>query len=409
VSVPTDGPVKDVYLHVGLPKTGTTSLQFALEQGREAMLAQGVLFPGGRHHEQRRAAYDLLGRRIPGDDEKVAGAFRSLVREIRDDDNPTVVISEELLGLARPAHVRRLARALRGHRLHVVVTVRDLGRTLLAAWQQEIVMGQTWPWDEYVAAVRDPREGVRAGTAFWLRHDVLRVLDVWGRKVPGDRLHLVTVPPPGAPPGELFDRFCRVVGLRPGTLPTDLPPRNRSLGVTGLEVVRRLNGELDGTLTHRQYLQVVERGIRPGLEQISDRPLRLPVEELTWVRERAEALVEELSRRGHPVEGDLGELLPVATAGPDERRIDDVDEAELLAASQAALTRLARAHGNLFRRYRRAFVEQRGEDPGLLELVGSSTRAAGFRARVAALDAADRNRLLAWAARVYLRRTSGSA
>lgn len=404
--VPSGRRAKDVYVHVGLPKTGTTSLQFALERGADAMLEHGVLFAGARHHEQRRAAYDLLGRRIPGDDEKVAGAFKVLVREIRRHPARTVVVSEELLGLARPVHVRRLARALRGHRLHVVVTVRDLGRTLLAAWQQEIVTGQTWPWDDYVAAVRDPSVGVRAGTAFWLRHDLLRVLDVWGRRVPRDRIHLVTVPPSGAPTAELLDRFSRVVGLPDGTLPTDLPPRNRSLGVTGLEVVRRLNSDLAGALSHRQYLQVVERGIRPGLDELDDRPLRLPAEELPWVRERAERLVAELEVRGYPVEGDLAELVPVTAAAPDTRRIDDVTDAELLAASQAALARLSRAHGNLFRRYRRAFVEQRGEDPGLLELVGSSARAAGFRARVAALDAADRNRLLAWAAREYLRRTS---
>ena len=400
--------VKDVYVHVGLPKTGTTSLQFALERGREAMLEHDVLFPGPLHHDQRRAAYDLLGRRIPGDDEKVAGAFTSLVEEILDHPARTVVISEELLGLARPVHVRRLARALRGHRLHLVVTVRDLGRTLLAAWQQEVVSGHSWGWDDYAAAVRDPRDGVRAGTAFWLRHDVLRVLDVWGRRVPPDRVHLVTVPPPGAPTGELLDRFSRAVGLPPGTLPGDLPPRNKSLGVTGLEVVRRLNGGLAGKLSHRQYLQVVERGIRPGLHRIDDRPLRLPPEELPWVRKRATEIVAELRRRGHHVVGDLDELEPVGSAAPGERRIDDVTESELLTATQAALTRLAKAHGGLFRRYRRAFVEQRGEDPGLLELVGSSARAAGFRARIAALDGADHNRVLAWAAREYLRRTSGS-
>ena len=35
-----------VYVHVGLPKTGTTYLQHMLWESREALAADGVLFPG---------------------------------------------------------------------------------------------------------------------------------------------------------------------------------------------------------------------------------------------------------------------------------------------------------------------------------------------------------------------------
>jgi hypothetical protein len=403
--------VTDVYLHIGLPKTGTTSIQHALQTRKDALAERGFLFPGGNHHAQRLAAYDLLGRRIEGADAtRIPGSFRRLVREIDAHDGPGVVVSEELLALARPVHVRKLVRALRRHRVHVVVGVRDLGRTLVSAWQQEIVMGRTFSWCEYAAAVRDPDQaGVRAGVAFWIRHDVFRVLDTWERRVPRERVRLVTVPPPGTPSEVLLDRFAEAVGLPAGSLHVPTPPRNESLGVAELEVVRRLNTRITGPLTRNQYLHVTERGIRPGLRLPDSRPLRLPAEDRDWVERRSDRVIARLDERGHPLHGDLADLVPAAPAlrgGGDARRIDEVSDAELLAASEVALATLSRAHGALFTRYRRAFVQQKGEEPGPLELLGSSTRAAGFRMRESALDRADSNRLLAWAARTYLRRTS---
>ena len=56
----------DVFLHVGLYKTGTTTIQGALTGTADQLAAAGVLFPGG-HRAQRLAAYDLLGQRVGGE------------------------------------------------------------------------------------------------------------------------------------------------------------------------------------------------------------------------------------------------------------------------------------------------------------------------------------------------------
>ncbi len=49
-----------VYLHVGVPKSGTTFLQASLTANRKALRAAGVLYPGG---EERMflAAVDVRG------------------------------------------------------------------------------------------------------------------------------------------------------------------------------------------------------------------------------------------------------------------------------------------------------------------------------------------------------------
>ena len=393
----------DVFLHVGLPKTGTTTIQGALGERAGALTAHGVLVPGGRQAQQL-AAYDLLGQRIPGDDAVVAGALDRLLAEINAYDGPSVVVSEEELGLARPRHVHRLVRGLSGHRVFVVIGVRDLGRTLVSAWQQSVVMGATTSWSEYVAGIRQPETGpTRAAAGFALRHDVLRVLDAWSAHVPADRIRLVTVPPRGAPSDVLPSRFAQAIGL-PASVWVDVPPvRNASLGAAEVEMIRRLNEQLTGRLLLRQLRHVTAAGIRPRLNVSGSRPLSLPPEDAAWVRQRAEQVIAELQRRGHAVYGDLDDLLPrdVVAAG---RRLDDVSQAELLAVTEAALAALAVAHGTLWRRYRRVATGQPPLETGLGHRVESAARAAVFRLQKATLTGADGNPMLGWAVRRYLAR-----
>jgi hypothetical protein len=382
--------VADIHLHVGLPKTGTTSIQVSLDAHASDLARRGVLVPGGGHDAHRLAAYDLLGQRMPGRGDVVAGAFDALVSELRGFTGPTAVVSEEELGRARPRHVRRMVRALAGHRVHVVVGVRDLGRTLTSAWQQAVLSGSTTTWSDYAAAVRDPDRGsVRAAASFRIRHDVLRVLDAWGTCVPPERICLVTVPPPGSPGTVLLERFAAAVGLPDSAWDPARAPRNVSLGAAEIELLRLLNGDLSKRLATGPYRAVVESALRTGWPMEGSRPLRLPYDELGWVRARSAATVAELAERGHRVHGDLADLEPWA-ADPAERRLDDVTDDELLDAARAGLVALGVAYGRLHRRYRRSFTERTGRPPTWRELVGSDGRAAWFATQRAALGAVER-------------------
>ena len=396
----------DVVLHVGLPKTGTTTIQGALEASADRLAAEGVLFPGG-HRAQRLAAYDLLGQRVGGEDRgEAAGALNRLLTLVSAHDGPTVVVSEEELSLATPRQARRLVRALAGHRVLVVVGVRDMGRTLVSAWQQTVVNGGATPWREFVGSVRGqdgapPSEGI----SFRWRHDVLRVVDTWATVVPAERIRLVTVPPPGAASTVLLTRFADAAGLPDSWPAVQASARNVSLGAAELETVRRLNESVAGRLSTAQHRFVIEAGIRARLAGTTARRLELPLEHGEWARACGEQLVVELERRGLPVHGDLADLVPASRDGGGPA-LDEVTEAELLAATQAALVSLALDHGRLFRRYRRAFAQRHGRLPGPAEVLGSQARATSFWLRKRALRLTDRSPLLARASQGYLERTS---
>ena len=399
-------PMTDVYLHIGLRKTGTTTVQTALARRSAELRDQGVLYPGGRYIPQQMAVYDLLGQRVQGDERVVAGAFADMVSEIRSFSGASVIVSVEHLSGARPRQARRLVRELGGHRVFVVVGVRDFARTVVSAWAQSVMAGAGHTWQEFITGVREPGAGsVSGGVAFWLHQDVRRVLDVWSAAVPAERIHIVTLPPRGSPPAVFLERFAAATALPAGLL-DDAPARNRTEGAAEVEVIRRLNLQVaDTSLKRQQLVEVVNRGIRPHLESRGSRPLSLPPEDFGWAHHRALSIVGDLRRRGHRVFGDLDDLIPRPDPQPG-RRLDDVSDAELAVAAQSALLSLTLAHGQLLRRRRRQPAASDGRVASTGELAATSLRATGFQLRKLALERANRSRALAWAAARYTRRAS---
>ncbi len=403
MSPPSSDTPAEVYLHIGLPKSGTSYLQSMLWSSREGLADRGVLVPGDKRVSHNQAVWDLMGRRPRGADlPQIAGSWEALVEQVRGWSGSHAVISEEFLAFARPRQVRQAVRAFAPARVHVVVTIRDLARVLVGAWQQELAKGETWTWEEYAAAVRDPEQGpASAGVAFWLRQDVVRVLDIWEAEVPRERVHLVTVPPAGSPPEPLVERFAAATRLDPVWLEAADYRGNVSVGVVEAEVLRRLNASLGDRLNERQYTRVVANGLRPVLQ---DRrhpvPMGLPEEHVGWVTERASAMVEQLRRREHDVQGDLDDLLPRAAATA-VARPDAVEPAELADAAMVALETVVEQFATFWWRVR---AKDQEAPPAEGSRLASSARAAAGQARMSALKATDRSRLARRLAIRYLNR-----
>lgn len=389
----------DVYLHIGLSKTGTSYLQEALWANRQQLHAAGVLIPGNGPLFRSLAVWDLMGRRPRGADlPQVPGSWQALVDAVHGWHGTRAVVSEEGLALARPRQVRRAVESFSPSLVHVVVTLRDLMHVIPATWQQELAKGATWALEEYLAAVRDPESGpVGAGVAFWLRQDVTRVLDGWETLVPRDRIHIVTVPPPGTPRGLLLKRFAEVARFDSSGFAMAGNPSNASVGVVEAEVLRRLNVALEDRLNERQYTRVVARGVREALQERRDTArIAFPAEHVDWVSERARSTVDELRRRNYDVSGDLDDLLGTAdNAGARQR----VDPGELADAALAALQASVEQHAQFWQRARTREPATAVDEASRF---GSFARATGYRARVAALELADRNRLVRRALTRYL-------
>ena len=398
------GPPDTVFLHIGLPKTGTTFLQSTLSNSRERLAAAGVLVPGRSAAAQTLAVWDLIGRRPRGSElASVPGSWQALVDEVAGWGGSHAVVSEELLAAAGPAQLRRAVKAFAPAQVHVVVTIRDLGRVLTAAWQQELAKGRHWTWAEFLAAVRDPESGpATAGVAFWLRQDAARVLERWAAVVPHSNVHVVTVPPPGAPRDLLLHRFAEAVRIEPSCLEVadGDPASNVSVGMAEAEVLRRLNIGLGGRLNERQYTRLVQHAVKPALQgRGATAPIVVPDDDLTWVGERGDEMAKELDNAGYHVLGSLDDLrvTPRPTVGGDAGPVDG----DMVDAAVAALVSVSEAYATSWWRSRR---QQTATATTRSERLASWGRSVAFGQQARALELADRDPLLRKAAVRYLRR-----
>jgi hypothetical protein len=353
-----------VYLHVGMHKTGTTYLQILCNLNRDALRDQGVHYPGGPDGVSPVIAVsDLQGRRPRGhDNSKVDGAWDAMAVEIEASPSPTAIVSNEGLGFSTLKQARRAVGSFSGE-VHVVVTARDLARVLVSQWQEDVKNDHSWTWRAYVDAAKDPEQSSQLpALGFWRRADPVRVCDTWAAVVGPERIHVVTVPPPGSPRDALVQRFASVVGFDPARLSKEPAWENEQVGAAGTELLRRVNEALGGRLNQAQHARAVRRGLVPMLVSETDRPsLQLPADEYPWVAKRAEETIAALADRGYPVAGDLADLRPRQPddfVGP-----DDVTERELLDTAVQALALLTERYATSWWGRKGADIE--GEQAGV--------------------------------------------
>lgn len=336
-----------VVLHVGLPKTGTSFVQGTLRSNRALLEEHGVRLPTADGEPLFGAVLHLTGRSASWGRSDDAGerTWGELVREARRRGGTTVVSSETLC-LATPAQVGRIVADLEGCEVHVVVSLRDLVRQLPAEWQEGVKHGRRSSFEEFLATVLADPPPTKAGARsthdrFWRAQGPLGVLDRWSSAVPRERVHVVTCPPPGAERDALWRRFAAALDVE--HVPVEVPERqvNNSLGAAQTEVLRRVNKRVQRQGNERTYGAVVKRLYAGTILRDQGGPrVVLPQEHRVRAAELAQGWVRDIAERGHPVAGDLDDLVPAP--GLDEQEEADLAPRALLAVSLDATAELLR-------------------------------------------------------------------
>lgn len=340
-----------VFLHIGAMKTGTTYLQSVLTENKEQLADRGFLFPGDAWAFQVRAVQDALslGQRDPKVRAASAGAWPAMARRVLAHEGVASIVSMELLGAAGRKAVDRMVSSLEPSDVHVVLTVRDATATIPAQWQTTVRSGQTISWPAFMRGIRSrPAFGGRwklftdpALVKFRKTQDIARMLEVWSRRVPPHRIHVVTVPATGSDPHLLWERFAQAVGLDPAV--DSFPDRgaNQSLGYASTELLRRVNLAL-GEIPLSDYNATVREQLAGRvLSSLSEGETRALIDRqtcefgLAWNRRTRQAVL----RTGAIVHGGL-EDLPTEMTASHEARIDDEQaaptEAELMKVAESA-------------------------------------------------------------------------
>jgi hypothetical protein len=326
-----------VYLHVGLPKTGTTYVQTVLWRNREALAEQGLVYPGVRRREHMWAS--MVVREHPGLERRnprAKGAWGRLLAQVQDAPDGAL-ISHEFFGAASAEQAKRALTDLGDVEVHLIVTARDLVTVVTSYWQEYIKHGFDTPLDSF------PPSEDRGDEWTWAAVDLLGVLERWGASLPPERVHLLVLPDRDAPRETLVTQFAGLMGVDATVLDVEGANPNHSLGVVEVELLRRIVHRLDG------FTSALDRGVwirsylahdvlvPHGRESFLPSPTRL-----AELAERANTTVEAVRGAGYDVVGDLDRL----QVGPlrDLRHPEDIRAGELLSA---ALDTIATMMGDL--------------------------------------------------------------
>ena len=337
-----------VLLHVGTPKTGTSYLQDVLFRNRAKLRRNDVNYPAERFDAHFLAALDLMRLRWGGLEVQAVGAWDRLAAAVRDFDG-TSIISHEILATASRSQAVRALTSL-GHEpggageveVHLIISARDLVRQIPAEWQENVKHRATFSYARFLKLIQDPERKHRVGAWFWGVQEIPDILARWGADIPPERIHLVTVPPPGGPKDLLWQRFSSTFGLDDLDLDLGTERANPSLGVPESALVRRINRAASRDLPPVHYRPMVRELLaHRTLSQRTDSPrLGLPPEAFGWVRDLSDAWITELIERKYDVVGDLEDLRGAAEPTGEWVDPDKPPEKQVAAAALDAIRAL---------------------------------------------------------------------
>jgi hypothetical protein len=290
---------------------------------------------------------------------KPDGPWMRLAEQARTWPGEKVLISMEWLSGCRQEHAAFAIESLKPARIEIICTARDLLRSFVAQWQEMTKNCHPWSWEQFVDEILEDSGG-EVRQRFWNQQDVPAILAKWARELSWDRIHLVTVPPRGSDPDLLWNRFCSVLGIDGSDFVQ--PPRdNESLGVVSAELMYRVNlAAIEQKLTHDEYqrvlhLRLADQVLAPRRDR--EQSIAVPAEAETWIRTRAERLIDGLRQLDIDLVGDLAELVP--GPAPSGRQPTDVTDSELLETCVQAIVGLSMNQYHDMRKLRAANADLR--------------------------------------------------
>jgi hypothetical protein len=315
-------PAGTTLLHIGIPKTGTTTLQRTAAYHRADLLAQGVCYPGTTLNH-REAVSALMSRSLGwknSESTPAMGVWKRVEREVKQSPASRALISHEFACESTDEQARQFIEAL-GPKTHVVISLRGFADLLGSSWQQYVKAGYQKPFGQWLRQILGDRKKLKTTPTFYKRNDQAAIVDRWVRIAGVDNVTVVIADK--RKPDQLMNAFEDLLDLERGAL-TALPiggyGGNRGLSAAEAELVLQVNKVFrEHGMTWDRYSGLMRHGFiarmqenrRPGPDEPS---LALPAWAAKKALAQARKYADAVDASGARVIGDLAALTtPVRT------------------------------------------------------------------------------------------------
>lgn len=308
-------PQKQLIIHVGFHKSGTSALQESFDAERLKLESAGILYPNIGRKAHHRLAWALTQRpwgwKSRGGETTPLREWSKLARRINRSKSPTVLLSSEFFSELSGEQIARLSSSIRGREIKILFTLRPLAKLLGSSYQQYLKYGLKAEYEKWLHAMLDNPGESKTSPTFWKRHSHGQVVGRWAEAFGPGSVTVLMVDE--AKPEFLFDSVNNYLGLEPGFLKPQATGSNRSLSLEEISLLLEINRQFPKERSWQEYLVFIRNGY---VRELTDHvPLRQQAEKLptpAWAIARANELAskskQEILSLGVRVIGDIESL-----------------------------------------------------------------------------------------------------
>ena len=352
------GP-QEIILHIGPPKTATTTIQRALARAQPLLRAQRayaeVVQDGvfGNLYQQESTARERAAR---------SRSIETFAASILNSEAERVIVSFEVMSWLNADSIRRVVHAFGADRVRVVIGVRSLADHIPSNWQEGLKRWETLGYRDWCRAllvdlkapngewtpgttiqgvdksINGPRDPLTRPRTFWRSQDISALVARWGAALPPGRIVAFVVD--AREPKETLLRAGEALGVGDLLVSVQARSENRSFGARSTESLVHFNRKfryvrLPARL--RQFFQQVVLEYLTLHVDNSDR-ITLPSEYAAEVAQIQNHFIDSLLASNVSIYGDVESLRPREATSDGMARASGADRYSLLTIGVLVVT-----------------------------------------------------------------------
>lgn len=255
-------PQKQLILHVGFHKSGTTALQESFFAQRKELETQGVLYPSVGWQAHHRIAWAIARKRWGWKDRggktTPYSTWTRMLWRIKLSKANKVVLSSEFLSELPIEKMQLLKKQVQGRQVKVLFTLRPLVKLLGSSYQQYLKYGLKEDYVTWLHSVLDVPGQSKLNPSFWKRNMHGDVVARWAEVFGTENVAVIIVDE--QKPELLFDSVNNYLELPSGFLKPQSTGSNRSLSLEEMTLLLEINKRFPQKRSWPEYLTFIRNG-----------------------------------------------------------------------------------------------------------------------------------------------------